>query len=140
MNHDSRVHNYWIHYMSLCILLKLSYMMCGSISLCEFKICLVTPLVISAIKIFLIFSDWLPLVLHVGVRSKFFVKITFERNISLFQDNNKTKNKAQLIENIWCIHDIWKNIVAKYNAHSMDNCILSMSCQHFASYWSLLKI
>jgi len=22
-NHDSRVHNYWIHYMSLCILLKL---------------------------------------------------------------------------------------------------------------------
>jgi hypothetical protein len=23
-NHDSRVHNYWIHYMSLCILLKLA--------------------------------------------------------------------------------------------------------------------
>jgi len=31
-NHDSRVHNYRIHCMSLCILLKLSYMICGSIS------------------------------------------------------------------------------------------------------------
>ena len=31
-NHDSRVHNYRIHYMSLCILLKLSYMMCGAVS------------------------------------------------------------------------------------------------------------
>ena len=31
-NHDSRVHNYRIHYMSLCILLKLSYMICGSVS------------------------------------------------------------------------------------------------------------
>jgi hypothetical protein len=31
-SHDSRVHSYRIHYVSLCILLKLSYMMYGSVS------------------------------------------------------------------------------------------------------------
>ena len=36
-NHDSRVHNYRIHYMSLCILLKLSYIMCGSKLVRELK-------------------------------------------------------------------------------------------------------
>jgi hypothetical protein len=34
------------------------------------------------------------LILRVGVQSKYFAKIKFERNISLFQNNNKTKNKA----------------------------------------------
>ena len=37
-NHDSRVHNYWIHYVSLCILLKLSYMMCGLVSCVSSKL------------------------------------------------------------------------------------------------------
>ena len=36
-NHDSRVHNYRIHYMSLCILLKLSYIMRGSKLVRELK-------------------------------------------------------------------------------------------------------
>jgi hypothetical protein len=26
------------------------------------------------------------------------------------------------------------------NAHSLGNCILFMHCQHFASYWLLLKM
>jgi len=98
---DSRVHNYWIHYVSLCILLKLGYMMCGSILWCELKICSVTSwyfsephVFFSGIKTLLIIQDWLALIWRVRVQSKYFTKINFERNIFLFQDNNKTKNKA----------------------------------------------
>jgi len=36
-------------------------------------------------------QDWLSLILHVGVWSKYFVKIPFERNISLFHNNKETK-------------------------------------------------
>jgi hypothetical protein len=114
--------------------------------MCEFKICLVTPSwhfnkhrVIFAIKTFLIFQDWLALIVCWSL-IKYFTKITFERNISSFQDKNKIKNKTQFIEYMWCILDIWKHIVAKYNVHSLDNCILFTPCQHFTSYWSLLKI
>jgi hypothetical protein len=48
-NHDSRVHNYRIHYMSLCIILKLSYMMYGSI-LCVSSKFVRSPLVFSSIE------------------------------------------------------------------------------------------
>jgi hypothetical protein len=75
-------------------------MMCGSILWYELNICSVTSYhfsehqVISGIRILLIIQDWLDLILRVGVQSKYFTKINFELNILLFQDNNKTKNKA----------------------------------------------
>jgi hypothetical protein len=97
-NHYSQVYNYRIHYVSLCILLKLSYMVGDSVS-CELKICLGTPYhfnkhrVIFAIKILLIFQDWLALI-ACWVRSKYFSKINFERNISLFWNNKETNKKT----------------------------------------------
>jgi hypothetical protein len=96
--------------------------------MCEFKIYWVTLYclschfnehrVISAIKTLSIFQDWLALILQ-----KYHLK-----EISLyFKTIIRQKKTAQFIESIWCTHDIWKHIKAKYNAHSLGNCILSIA-------------
>jgi len=95
--------------------------------ICELKICVVTLChfnehwVISSIKILL------ALILHVGVWSKGFVKIPYERNISLFQDNNKIKNKEKSIKR-WVMHQWYMKVYCNKNTnvHFLDNGLSSM--------------
>jgi hypothetical protein len=111
-NLDSRVHNYWIHYMSLCILLKLSYMVGGFSFMCELKICLVTPYhfnkhwVISEIKIFLIFLGWLALIACWSSIKIFCQKWNAKHLLTSEQQRDKEKT---------CFVKEW-NVIPKQNA------------------------
>jgi hypothetical protein len=100
---NSRVHSYRIHYMSLCILLKLSYMVCGSISCVSSKLFAHLMPFQQASSYFcnqntLNIQNWLAFILRVGVRSKYFAKINFERNISLFQNNKEKKKRTCFVK------------------------------------------
>ena len=99
-NHDSRVHNYWIHYMSLCILLKLAIWCVVQFRRYEFKIVwsphvIFKHQVISAIKTLLMFMIKLCML---EFDQTYFVKMPFERSISWFQNNRKTKERHVLFK------------------------------------------
>ena len=98
-SHDSRVNNYRIHHKSICILMKLSFMMwfktrCMAQKLFPQLVSVIMSFkknqVNSAIKIPLIFKNDKPSILHVGVSSKYFVKNKPTRH-SWFQNNKKTR-------------------------------------------------
>ena len=93
--------------MSLCILLKRSYMVCGSISCVSSKLFAHLMPFQQASSHFcnqntLNIQNWLSFILRVRVRSKYFAKINFERNISLFQNNKERKKRhVSLKDEMW---------------------------------------
>jgi len=73
-SHDSRVHNYWIPYVSLCILLKLAIWCVVQFQEVWVQNCLVTSCHFQASSHFrnqntFNLQDWLALILYVGVWS-----------------------------------------------------------------------
>jgi len=147
-SHDSRVHNYWIHYMSLCILLKLSYMMCGSVSggmsskmvwsphvICKHR-------VISAVKTLLVFRIKLCML---EFDQKYFMKIPFERSISWFHNKMKTKKRhVSLKDEMWSQNKMQNDKIHNRNdltgqllswiSYSGNICVSSSNFDHM-SFW-----
>jgi hypothetical protein len=72
--------------------------------------------VIYAIKTPLIFRDWLALISHVGVWSKYFVKIPFERNISLFQDKEQSTIHWKYMMHSWFMKTYWSKIQCSFSS------------------------
>jgi len=99
-NHDLRVHNYRIHYMSLCILLKLSYMMCGSILHVWVQNCLVTSCHFQASSYFcnqntFNLQDWL---IACWSLIKIFYKNTLWKKHLLISKQQEDKGKTCFVE------------------------------------------
>jgi len=124
-NHDSRVHNYWIHYMSLCILLKLATWCVAQFQKVWVQNCLVTSCHFQASSHFrnqntFNVQDWLALILYVGVWSKkYFCQNTLWKKHPLISKQQKDKEKTCFVQG-W---DVTPKQNAEWQLHNkmMDN-------------------
>jgi len=125
-NHDSRVHNYWIHYMSLCILLKLAIWCVVQFQEVWVQNCLVTSCHFQASSHFrnqntFNLQEWLALILYVGVWSKknIFCQNTLWKKHLLISKQQKDKEKTCFVQG-W---DVTPKQNAEWQLHNktMDN-------------------